>query len=250
MYAAAPTTAITTFGLQSALFGNVSALAGPGLPISEFNRAFCLDEAVSPSLESISSWLSEQASPDFALQIAAVDSAEELRRNAVWLGFKASGNGWCKLVCDLAHPPSDSPAPAGVTVRPDRDGGLYGDLVVRAFGLPEVSRDWFGALSGRAGWTLFVAEIEGKPVGSAALFIRSNWAWFGIDGTLEEAHRQGVQSALIQARLKAARAANVLYATAETDRPDTADGRHTSRDNYLRNGFVEAYVRSNFKRIA
>jgi GNAT superfamily N-acetyltransferase len=78
--------------------------------------------------------------------------------------------------------------------------------------------------------------------------VKGQWAWFGIDGTLEHARRLGVQSTLIKARIRAARSQGARYLTAETGRPEQAYEKHTSRDNYLRNGFSEAYHRSNFKR--
>lgn len=248
MFAAAPGAVVSALGLAASLVGEVAVLAGPGVPISELNRAFRLDDALAPQLERIVPWLSALAAPDFALQIPAVGAADELRRKAQAMGFKAAGNGWSKFLLDLSRPRlSPAPAPA-IKLHRDPDGAVYSDLVVRAFGLPDTSRAWFAALAGRADWTLFVAEIDGQPVGSGAAYIKGEWAWFGIGGTIEEARRQGVQSALIQARLQAAREAGVRYVTAETGRPETAEGHHTSRDNYLRSGFIEAYVRSNFKR--
>lgn len=249
LYAAASATTNERFKLRAALFGNVPALAGPGIPITEFNRAFMLDDGAGANLDEALRWLNSHASPEFALQIAANGMTRDLENRAVERGFSPSGHGWSKLVKNLAL--SDSEPDLEDTrfeVITNPESVVYGDLVVNSFGLPQEARTWFSALVGRPNWTVVVALLNGAPVGSGALFVKDQWAWFGIDGTLEDARRQGVQSTLIRARTRAARKLGAMYLTAETGRPEQAYEKHTSRDNFLRNGFTEAYHRSNYKR--
>jgi GNAT superfamily N-acetyltransferase len=249
LYAAAPIETSKRFGLQAALFGNVPALAGPEIPISEFNRAFMLDDSAVTDLDEAFRWLNCHASPEFALQIAADEMVRDLQNWAVERGFSPSGNGWSKLVRTISSNEDGAEADdERFEIITNPEASVYGDLVVNAFGLPQETRDWFSALVGRPGWTVLVVLMNGEPVGSGALFVKGQWGWFGIDGTLDHARRQGVQSMLIKARARLARSRGARYLTAETGRPEHAYEKHTSRENYLRNGFTEAYHRSNYKR--
>jgi GNAT superfamily N-acetyltransferase len=249
LYAAAPAETAERFRLQAAVFGNVPVLAGLEIAISEFNRAFMLDDTAVPYLDEAFRWLNRHAAPDFALQIAASDMVRDLQNWAVERGFSPSGNGWSKLVRPLSPEQSEEEMDdTRFEVIAIPDSKVYGDLVVNSFGLPQETASWFSALVGRPGWTVLAALLNGTPVGSGTLFINGQWAWFGIDGTLEHARRQGVQSTLIRARARIARSLGALYLTAETGRPEHAYQKQTSRENYLRNGFTEAYHRSNYKR--
>lgn len=248
MYSAASETINDTFKLRSTVIGETPVLAGPVIPISEFNRGFMLDDLAKPRLSDAVQWLRENAAPDFALQLAANDLTSELREWAERQNFAASGNGWSKLSKNIAFSgDGDLAQNDRLSFITDPDPAMYGTLVVTTMGLPEATKEWFSALVGRPHWTTIVALLDGEAIGSGALFVKDQWAWFGIDGTIESARRQGVQADLIQARVAAARKQGAHYLTAETGRPEKASGKHTSRDNYLRNGFSEAYHRLNFK---
>lgn len=250
LYAAAPAHVRSEMGLASAEIGSVAAIACRGMPITELNRGFGLEDAGLPDLAGVTAWLEENAGLSFALQIANDESTAGGQRWAANMGFSPSGNGWSKLVRRLDVPGTVEPGvkPSGIEITTDVEPKTYGQLVVDAFGFPRILGDWFGALAGRPNWTTVVAVLDGKPAGSGALFIKGDWAWFGIGGTLPEARRKGVQGALIDARTEIARAKGAIHITAETGRPEQPDMKHTSRDNFLRRGYVEAYHRLNFKR--
>ncbi|MBY5533700.1 GNAT family N-acetyltransferase [Rhizobium leguminosarum] len=250
LYKAAPSSVKKALGLRSALLGDTPVLAGPGIPISEFNRAFVIDDATRPDLEGAVKFLRENAVPDFALQIAAKGETSDVRNWAVARGFSPHGNGWSKMARDLAATVPDSARHnEALELITDPDCGVYGETVVRSFGLPESTIEWFAALVRRPGWITVVAKLGGEAVGSAALYVRGEWAWFGIGGTVDSARRQGIQSTLIRERVNLARMLGVRYLTAETGRPEQPYGPHTSRDNLLRSGFTEIYCRSNYKTL-
>ncbi|TCL71030.1 GNAT family N-acetyltransferase [Rhizobium sp. BK251] len=248
IYEAAPAAVNTALKLHSTLIGETPVFACLGIPISELNRAFMLDDLAKPKIDDAAQWLEDIAAPNFALQIAANDTTAELQAWARRNHFEPFGNGWSKLTKNIAFDEEgDLVQNERISFTTDPDPALYGRLVVSAMGLPEAAQAWFSALVGRPNWTTIVAMLDGEPVGSGALFVKDTWAWFGIDGTIDSARRQGVQAALIQFRIRSARKLGAFYLTAETGRPEKADGKHTSRQNYIRNGFSEAYHRLNFK---
>jgi GNAT superfamily N-acetyltransferase len=251
LYDAAPGHVRREMGLASTEIGSAAAIACRGMQITELNRSFGLEDAGAPDLAAISAWLDDNADPAFALQIASDESTAAIQRWAGNMGFSPSGNGWSKLVRHFDFS-SDAAAasPSVIEIVTDVEPEIYGQLVVKAFSFPEILADWFGALAGRANWTTVVAMLDGRPAGSGALFVKDDRAWFGIGGTLPEARRNGVQGALIDARTQIALAKGAIRITAETGRPERAEMKHTSRDNFLRRGFVEAYHRLNFKRPA
>ncbi|MGO6694938.1 GNAT family N-acetyltransferase [Rhizobium johnstonii] len=250
LYAAAPKSVKRAFELKCMVLGETPVLAGPGIPTSEFNRAFMIGDAARPDLHGIVQWLDAQASPEFALQIAARGETADVKAWAIARGFAPSGTGLSKLTRDLSTRANErSTITHSLDVITDPDAALYGDIVIKSFGLPEATSAWFASLVRRPNWRVFVAFLDGVAVGSGAMFLKNGWAWFGIDGTLEVARGMGVQSTLIRHRIGTARMLGVRFLTAETVRPFETDGSHVSRDNYLRNGFVELYYRSNYQRL-
>ncbi len=85
--------------------------------------------------------------------------------------------------------------------------------------------------------TCFLAWRNGDPVGASALSIRDEVATFYFTATRQAYRNQGVQTAMIQARLKYAQAQGCTLAFATT-----LTGSHSMR-NILRAGFRDAYVR-------
>lgn len=253
LYAAAPAHVRGKMALASIEIGSAPAIACRGMAVTELNRSFGLEDAQAPDLASLTTWLEANADPAFALQIASDESTAATQSWAGTMGLTPTGNGWSKLVRRFdfsSEIRAGGSLPSGIEIVTDPEPAVYGRLVVKAFGFPEILADWFGALVGRPNWTTVVALLDGKPAGSGALFVKGNWAWFGVGGTLPEARRNGVQSALIDARTEIALAKGATHITAETGRPEQPDMKQTSRDNFLRRGFVEAYHRLNFKRPA
>lgn len=252
LYAAAPAHVRGELGLASAEIGSVPVIACRGMAITELNRGFGLEDAGAPDLAGVTAWLEANADPAFALQIASDESTAAVQRWAGNMGFAPSGNGWSKLVrrLDVSDSVGAGGKPSNIEITTDVDAETYGRLVVDAFGFPDILGDWFGALAGRPNWTTVVAMLDGKPAGSGAVFVKGNRAWFGVGGTLPETRLKGVQGAVIEARVEIAQAKGAVHLSAETGRPEQPDLKQSSRDNFRRRGFVEAYHRLNFKRLA
>lgn len=85
--------------------------------------------------------------------------------------------------------------------------------------------------------TCFLAKLNDEPIGASALSIRDGIGTFYFTATRNAYRNQGVQSAMIQARLKYAQAQGCEMAFATT-----IPGNNSMR-NVMRAGFEVAYVR-------
>jgi GNAT superfamily N-acetyltransferase len=170
------------------------------------------------------------------------DAPADLVPRLVARGY-AEGYAWMKFRRGV----EPLEAPTDLTIRPCRpdEGAAAAAVIAAAFGLPDTIREMVAALPGRPSWTIFGAFDGGTLVGAGALFINDTTGECGLAGTLPEARGRGAQSAILAARIDAARAAGCTLMSVETGvrlpgRPDR------SYRNILRAGFEEAYERPNY----
>jgi GNAT superfamily N-acetyltransferase len=252
--AAAMTTAGRKLGICARRLGDMGLLAGRGVPIAEFNRATGLgltSPATEPELDAAADWLDANAAPDWAMQLSPEVQNDRLLR---WLGRRGMAparRGWAKLVRTSA--PAPAPAEAGLEVRlVERDNArVFAEIARIGFGMPPATVEWLEALAGRGGWRLYLAYIDGAPIATATAFWSGGLAWFGIDATLPEHRRRGAQSALIRRRIADGLSAGLVGFTAETSQPAAgAEGAYGSYSNYRKAGFIQAYMRPNYVKVA
>jgi GNAT superfamily N-acetyltransferase len=84
----------------------------------------------------------------------------------------------------------------------------------------------------------YLARLDGRPVGEAAMSIQGDIAQIAGAGTLPSFRGRGVQKALLQQRLDDASAAGCRLAVVTT-----APGTR-SQDNVMRRGFELLYARA------
>lgn len=106
----------------------------------------------------------------------------------------------------------------------------------------EGGAEWLACLPARRGWQMFLALDGETPVACGALFTHGSCGWLGMGATLEEYRGRGAQSALIAARIAAAKAARVKWLTTETA-PNWPDLNPVSWRNMERAGFGVVYDR-------
>ncbi len=99
-------------------------------------------------------------------------------------------------------------------------------------------------VSNRALTTCFLAQMNGEAVGASALSIRDGIATMYFTATRYAYRNQGVQTAMIQARLDYAQAQGCEIAFSTTE-----PGNNSMR-NLMRAGFQVAYVRCEMKKDA
>ena len=104
---------------------------------------------------------------------------------------------------------------------------------------------WGVRRCGRRGWHCFLAWAGDEPAGCAAFYVEDRLAWLGFAATRPDHRRKGAQTALLVARIRAARAFGADRLYTETGAA-TADGPGPSYRNILRSGFRPTYVRPNY----
>jgi GNAT superfamily N-acetyltransferase len=125
------------------------------------------------------------------------------------------------------------------------EGAAFADVFSRAYGSPDVLRPVLERLPSLPGWHCFVAYDGEAPAAAAATFRTGDVAWFGVAGTLPELRGRGAQTALLAARIKAAREAGCRVLVTETGAPKDGEPGPSYR-NILRAGFEPVYVRENY----
>lgn len=125
-----------------------------------------------------------------------------------------------------------------------RDGALYARVAARGWSEqpPEVMSfiEGFAHLS-LACATCFIAEKDGQPIATAALFMHGSTALLAGASTVPEGRRQGAQNALLDARLRTA-AANGCDLAMMVAAPGSASQRNAERQ-----GFRIGYTRTKWQ---
>ncbi len=220
-----------------------SRMSSPGVVI---NRAIGLGSnhpATWEELDGVLSLYNDEGVERFFVQVGAYAQPEEL---GVWLQSAGleEARAWQKFARD------DAPAPAIQCDLDVRRVGAdhardFGTIVAEAFELGSAGADLLAMLPSRPCWKIFMSFDGDEPVGAGAMFVRDDTAWLDWGATSYNYRERGSQSALLAARIEAARAAGVkrMFTCTGVDVP--GDPQH-SYANIRRVGFVETEVRANW----
>jgi GNAT superfamily N-acetyltransferase len=163
-----------------------------------------------------------------------------------WLETRGFSRGYAWTKFRRGIEPSAAPE-TGLTVERilgDR-GDVFAYVFQRSYGTPELLRPRLEQIPGETGWYCFVAFADGIPAATAAVVVAEDVGWLGMAGTLPEFRRRGAQTALLAARIDAAREAGCSVVVTETGEP--VEGRPSnSYRNIVRAGFEPVYVRQNY----
>lgn len=132
-----------------------------------------------------------------------------------------------------------------VEVGPERAED-FARVVVGAYDLPEWTAPLAASLVGRPRWSCFVAYDGERPAGAGALHVLDRVGWLGLGATLPEFRGRGAQSALLAARIEAARTQGCTAVVTETGTSEEGQPSSSYR-NILRAGFREAGVRPSYR---
>jgi hypothetical protein len=192
----------------------------------EIERCF-VEAGVDPSLE-VSSW----AAPAVLLRLG------ERSYRPDWFGEM-----FVRPLDDIA-PSSERVGTVGVRGVTADDVGEWQRIFAAAFGYDTpadlaVARLHTAAVFTVAGTSHLLAELDGRPVGCASLYVdpEARLAWFGGAATMPGCRGRGVQAALLAHRLAVGRSAGAELAVA-TAVPDRGSAR-----NLRRAGFGPAHTR-------
>lgn len=219
--------------------GTGLAISFPSAPVRGLNRIFGM--SCQEDLEIAHSWMSD-------------------RRGSRWLqvddSLMPSGTNRWIHACDLTEdknglaklrrsaPDATLPLPPSIVVRKAQvhEATSFAGLMCEGFGLPADMIELWSAIVGQSGWSCFIADYDGVPAGTAAMYACGGLAWFGGGSTLAPFRNKGVQKALINARLNEGGAMGVREFAVETDQPQSGEP-NISNDNLKRTGFQTAYLR-------
>jgi GNAT superfamily N-acetyltransferase len=215
--------AVVYGGGRGELVGGAMCVQLPAVPMMELNRAIVLGPAV--DLDAIAAWF------DGPHTIASHD--EEIGGELASGGY-ACARAWMKFERDAAPAPR---ARTDARIEQTLDGELFGRLLG---GGPEL-----GGMVGAPGWRCFVGWIGHEPAACGALYADGTSAWLGAAFTRERFRGRGLQSALLAARVEAARAGGATLMASETGE-QLRDQPATSYRNLQRAGFREAFLRANW----
>jgi GNAT superfamily N-acetyltransferase len=232
--AAALLSAVRLGGGRGDQVGGALCVSHPLIPIPELNRVIPLDPEV--DLDPIRDWFGG------AEHIVVVPPEHEsLGGELAERGYQQA-RPWMKCERGTETPPEpETTVAAAETVDPSVIALVLGDT-----GFTQEQGTALATIVGAPGWHCFVAWIDAQPAGMGALFVEGDAAWCGIGATRPAFRRRGAQTAVLAARIGAARAAGVSLLTTETgeripERPAS------SYSNILRAGFREAYLRPNWR---
>ncbi len=234
---AAPAELATREGISLLEADGVTALSVRSLPGSRVhNHVYGVADV--DDVERVEAFYRERDCP-FVLSTApgaSLDTALEKR------GY-TRGYAWMKFVRGLA--PLESDTSLRIAEIGGEAGAVFGAIVATGFGMPDWTADWIARLPGRSDWVCFVSYAGPEPAGAGALFVAGEVGWLGFGSTLPEHRGRGSQTALLAARVDAARARGCTRLTTETG--VQVEGRQSgSYRNILRTGFTEAGARDNW----
>jgi hypothetical protein len=250
MWDAAPREAARSHGVERRGFGPVQVTAIADLPRAGWQNlvlgAAAPGAVADGHLEEALAW-ADAIGVDYYVPVTPglPDSAaaeDWLARNGHERGY-----AWMKFLRDGSPPePAERPEPEIVELAAG-EGEDFGAIVAAGFELPEWAGPLYAGLPGRAGWRCYVARVDGRPAGCAAMFVDGGIAEFGLAATLEAARGRGCQLALLRRRIADAGDAGCDTLLVETG--ERVEERPSgSYRNILRAGFAEAYLRPNWKR--
>jgi GNAT superfamily N-acetyltransferase len=248
LVAAAPPALAAATGLQMHRIGGVVAVAAPGIPSPEFNRAVGLGVGHPATGDEIAGTLDlfrSRGCKGAWVQVMTGAGPADLATQLAGQGAAAPASRW--VVVERAATPLPVP-PTGLTLSDvgPQQAEEAGEVFCRAYGLPPPFGPWTAALVGRPGWTIHAASAGGRIVAVAHVVVRGDRAMLIGAATLPEARGRGAQSALIARRIAAAQALGAMMVQTHTWVPDTPGG-NPSLNNMLRAGFRPLHLRQNWQ---
>ncbi|MBB3657944.1 GNAT superfamily N-acetyltransferase [Rhizobium sp. BK650] len=221
--------------------GKGCAISLPTAPAIGLNRIFALNDR--DELNHAFEWMKTKTGRRH-VQIREAFATNELHGWILDQGLVESG-GWMKLTRPAPSAPLAIEGPVRTRLAGIDDASTFGRLMCAGFGFPAELEPLWSCLVGKKGWACFVAELEGVPIGSGAIFMEEGCGWLGGGTTLAEYRNRGAQKALIDARLNKGLEQGVFRFAVETAQPQEGPP-NISFDNLTKAGFKPSYIRKNY----
>ena len=246
-FRAASPAIVAATGLKVEDVGSARLYLMPQVDVLMFNRAVGIGIGGPATEEDIDRIVARYQETGVSRFLVSISPAAKPDSIASWLearGFRRH-NAWVKLHRETERVPEIATAGLRIEeVGPER-ALEFGKVVQAGFSMTDIAGEWIALTVGRMGWRHYLALDGETAVGSAAMYAKGAWAWFGFAATLEGARGRGAQSALIARRIADAYAAGVRWVSVETAE-DTPERDAPSFRNVVRQGFRVAYLRPNW----
>ncbi|MGW2035522.1 GNAT family N-acetyltransferase [Streptomyces sp. NPDC001811] len=248
----APPSVRDALGIGSRRFGSALAVTVRQSRSRFFDRAggFGAGQPVTArSVAEVCDYYRERGVAQGSLMIAPALLPRDWAATAARLGL-TEGNRLVKLGCDtasaLAATDGGAALAPGLRVGPVRTDQAHewATVMMTTFGFtePAALTDMAASCVGRPGWRQYAVWEGERIIAVASVFLNGDCADMFGAATLPEGRRRGAQSALLTARVRAAREAGCRWLVAETGAEGPGD-HNTSLHNMLRAGFQRLYER-------
>jgi GNAT superfamily N-acetyltransferase len=245
LYAAAPEAVAREIGLASMRIGDFAVLACKALPITMFNCSLGLGvvtPATEETLDIAIDWMRQHCNPTWAVSVGGHAAPAEL---PAWLATRKltrspMGSARFDRATAGATPMVDCPFDIQL-VHADRATD-FARTAGQAFGMGGPFESWLSATVDRPGRWTYVAYDGATPVGTGAMFIKDECAWFGTGATLPAYRGKGIQSAMLAHRIREAAALGVKRLAVATACGGEEEPVNGSYRNIIRAGFSLSYV--------
>lgn len=243
----------STWGLESMRLGGGVVLGMRDDPSHYWSKAlgFGFDEPVTlPLMEQVIAFYQDRNIQVATIQLAPTAIPDDWPAICEKLGIERGGN-IRKLATDIdtaVDASSGARLDDGLTVGPvaPDEAAEWAAVMPPAMGMPLQGMQEMAAASvGRPGWHPFAVREGGAIIAVATLRVQRHLGSLFAGCTLPDARGRGAQSALIAARVRAARDAGCRFLVVETfDEP--AGTHNSSYHNLVRAGFSQRYSRPNW----
>lgn len=244
----APASARQGLGIATTRIGGGVALAARHDPYQYWSKAlgFGFTEPVTHDLiDQVVSFYRGRGAPMAVIQLAPSVLPED------WDDIRAAhglegGSAWAKLVAPIEETRSSALTDLRVEQVQEDDGVRWATLVAQQFGMDDEHVTGMLARSVDNPAALPFAAWDGdRMVAGANLYLHGTVASLNSGATVPTHRRRGAQSALIAARLEAARAAGATWVVGEAVVPEPGTS-NPSLDNQVRAGLKVLYQRRNW----
>lgn len=231
---------------QCRQIGDASCFLCPNEPSILVNRVLGLGSSELPSLDqlvAIRELYADAGLKRFFLHVMPERFGPDPGQLLAAAGYTRY-RGWMKFSRDTVTP---MPARSELSVRRiGRDHAAdFAAIAGAAFDFQPAFQPAIAALADAAGWQLYMSFDGTTPAGTGGLFVRGGIGTLDFGSTDPGYRRRGGQSAVLRARIDAARDAGCHAIVTMTGEAVAGEEQHSYR-NIERAGFAPAYVRENW----
>jgi hypothetical protein len=226
--------------------GDAAVFQWPDLPIPLFNRAVGLGDRKPPDEESIERIVAIYRAlglPAF-IQLSPLADRERVGRQLEASRLRQKGSMATLVMKVRAGTPEPKRSNASISVESvdESNAADFCSILLSAFGITEAFLPFMRATMSLPAMQNFLARCDGEPAGVGQLVHVAHVGGFYSGGTLERFRGRGVQSAMIDHRVRLAAEQGMTLLYSGTEQPDSQSSR-----NLQKHGFFIAYELENWE---